>query len=84
MFVSIIPEPITFLQRVLSPAFTTVFLSSFTELAWASFSSFFYKWIVFNDSDIEFTKEFATESYFEGFTKVEMVNKDQVFQTVPS
>ena len=67
--VSVFTEPISLLPKVLSPTFTTAFLSSFTKFARASFANYF-KNEFFIDSGIEITNEFATESIFEGLAKV--------------
>ena len=67
--VSVFTEPISLLPKVLSPTFTTAFLSSFTKFARALFANYF-KNEFFIDSGIEITNEFATKSIFEGFAKV--------------
>ena len=68
--VSVFTEPISLLPKVLSPTFTTAFLSPFTKFAGANLFANYFKNEFFIDSGIEITNEFATKSIFEGFAKV--------------
>ena len=68
--VSVFTEPISLLPKVLSPTFTTAFLSSFTKFAGANLFANYFKNEFFIDSGIGITNEFATESIFEGLAKV--------------
>ena len=70
VIVSVFTESISLLPKVLSPTFTTAFLSSFTKFAGANLFANYFKNEFFIDSGIEITNEFATESIFEGLAKV--------------